>query len=550
MRRCDLLRATPLAYANPHQILRLTNLLPSREVTYAGVEREPCIEGTRQEILDRVMDWCKDTSPESPSVYWLNGMAGTGKSTIAYTLCQQLYGVEDAARRLGASFFCSRQVEAGRMRRNVIRTIAHELAHNFPAFGRALLDSKFDVQPPPLKDHIHSLLVTPWSASIVSDHSFPPLVVVVDALDELEKGDGSAFLEELIDEIAKRKDAVRGLKFFITSRKDPRIVRVCKAISSKAICQLEEVDATIVEDNINLYLHTKLPSLDNEKLRLLACQASGLFIYAATAVRFIIPPSQSEKPTIKAQEKRLDMLLTTWPNQSQCGIDGLLVDHIYEDILYTWIFPRAEVDQHVALSVLQTIVCTEEPVLISDIPVLLNDPEVEVEQVTNLILSLHAVLYVSEARAYSYHKSFIDFVFDRTRFANEQLTIMICPTPERHFLLTMSCFHIMEFLRFNICDLLSSFLDDSEIEDLPRRIDDNIPSALRYACRHWAKHVSKMSPNKWEMRERAVVAFRGWLKKRLLFWMEVMNLFKVMGECYYSLVMAREAIKTVSARIM
>lgn len=105
------------------QIIRLRDLQPIRDATYAKVNKEPCVEGTRTDIIERVMKWCKDPSPESPAIYWLSGMAGTGKSTIAYTICQQLCGDksgnDDAAQRLGASFFCSRQVEAARARMNI-----------------------------------------------------------------------------------------------------------------------------------------------------------------------------------------------------------------------------------------------------------------------------------------------------------------------------------------------------------------------------------------------------------------------------------------------
>ena len=104
-------------------------------------------------------------------------MAGTGKSTIAYTICQMLYGskISDAAHRLGASFFCSRQVESGRSRKNMIPTIAHDLALSLPSFGHKLLDLQFDAQLPPLKDHLQRLVLDPWCDMIGAGESIPPL---------------------------------------------------------------------------------------------------------------------------------------------------------------------------------------------------------------------------------------------------------------------------------------------------------------------------------------------------------------------------------------
>ena len=45
--------------------------------------RNPCTENTRKEILNRLEVWASDNA--TTKVYWLNGMAGTGKTTIAYS---------------------------------------------------------------------------------------------------------------------------------------------------------------------------------------------------------------------------------------------------------------------------------------------------------------------------------------------------------------------------------------------------------------------------------------------------------------------------------
>ena len=64
-----------------------------------------CMPGTRVKILADLEAWASDGL--STKVYWLVGMAGTGKSTILHTLCEIL----DAKNMLGGSFFCSRGSE-------------------------------------------------------------------------------------------------------------------------------------------------------------------------------------------------------------------------------------------------------------------------------------------------------------------------------------------------------------------------------------------------------------------------------------------------------
>jgi len=96
----------------------------------ATLIREPCTEGTRVDILERIYLWALDPSSDSPHVFWLTGQAGSGKSTIAYTVTDHFDDVEDASSDLkyilGANFFCSRQFEDTRRRKYIIPTIAYQ----------------------------------------------------------------------------------------------------------------------------------------------------------------------------------------------------------------------------------------------------------------------------------------------------------------------------------------------------------------------------------------------------------------------------------------
>ncbi|KAJ6535014.1 WD40-repeat-containing domain protein [Mycena capillaripes] len=520
------------------EVIRLRGLRPSRDVRYPELQRDSCVKGTREGIIDKILTWCKDTSPETPAVYWLSGMAGTGKSTIAFTICERL--AEDGnASRLGASFFCSRQVEGGRKRKHIIPTIAHELALKLPLFSRAILDSKVDTDPPPVKNHLQNLLVSPWDASIRDRDGLPPLVVVVDALDEVEDEDGSYFLEELIGSIERHPHHLYGLKFFVTSRRDPRIVKVAQSLPADVVFFLEELPHASAEHDIKVFLQTSLPALiHHDQLSALSKQASGLFIYAATAVRFIVP-QKHQVPSLQVQEVRLKLLLETWPDQSWRRADGLAVDQLYEGVLSNYLFLMAAVEKKTNLAILQTVLCAEEPMLIPDIYALSNESEIGTEDVENVIQSLHSVLYISGHRVYSYHKSFSDFMLDPSRFADQKLAEICCPTPATRFRLATRCFHLMDSLRFNICDLPSSFLNDSEVVDLSTRVTKEIPSPLQYACRHWAAHMSRIPVDDDRMREAITVVLETWLQ-RLLFWMEAMNLMKVMRESYPALISAHQ----------
>ncbi|CAE6476029.1 unnamed protein product, partial [Rhizoctonia solani] len=74
--------------ANEHLVnTRLEGLNPAKKATYDSslsteVSRRACTEGTRIRVLDGLDNWL-DSSMKS--IYWMNGMAGTGKTTIAST---------------------------------------------------------------------------------------------------------------------------------------------------------------------------------------------------------------------------------------------------------------------------------------------------------------------------------------------------------------------------------------------------------------------------------------------------------------------------------
>ncbi|KAJ7150705.1 WD40-repeat-containing domain protein [Mycena filopes] len=542
------------------EVLRLNNLRPIQEVEYPTLERKPpvkaCVAGTREDIVEGIISWCKDTSDDVSPVYWLSGMAGTGKSTIAYTVCERL-AKDDKASRLGATFFCWRQLDAGRKRRNIIPTLAHQLALELPGFRRALLDAKVDAKPPPLETHLDSLIIRPWSDSVKHHLGFPPLVIVVDALDELDDDDENniGFLDDLIKKLEGSTNRLRGLKFLVTSRRDPRIVRAGEDLPPGAVYHLEDVPTTVIDQDINLYLRAALPRLTGEQIRYLSEKASDLFIYAATAVRFICPPYQHPPPSLKTQNERLEVLLRAWPDQSRRGAEGLLVDRLYEDILARYISPLSDFDKNISISILHTFLCTQKPVPIPEIPRLLSELEIGEEDVMNVLLALHSVLYISSDRVYSYHKSFPDFLADPTRFVDPDLAATCClNSGSIQIVLLTSCFRLMESLCFNICDLPSSFLQDREVDNLPTRVAARIPYILVYACRYWAAHLGCIPRNDQKVIEQTLVVIDRWLDRKSLFWMEAMHLVEMWERCHAILgyveswvVLAQEMLKDLRA---
>src|SRR5579859_4063060 len=85
---------------------RLLRLLPfaARAAFDSSINQHKplCLPETRKAVLKTINEWV--TGHHDECIFWLNGMAGTGKSTIARTVARTC----DSRKQLGASFFFSR----------------------------------------------------------------------------------------------------------------------------------------------------------------------------------------------------------------------------------------------------------------------------------------------------------------------------------------------------------------------------------------------------------------------------------------------------------
>lgn len=85
-------------------------------------DEDSCLPGTRTEILRQLNEW--GSSQQGKRIFWLNGMAGTGKSTISRTIAKSFKG----AKLLGANFFFKRGEGDRGNAMKLFPTIARQLA--------------------------------------------------------------------------------------------------------------------------------------------------------------------------------------------------------------------------------------------------------------------------------------------------------------------------------------------------------------------------------------------------------------------------------------
>lgn len=104
---------------------------------------------------------------------------------------------------------------------------------------------------------------------------------------------------------------LKGLKFFATSWPDSDLITHVSSFRNKELYHLEEVPFEEAQADIRTYLNTGLPRVGREVIEKLVTSAAGLFIYAATVMKYLGKHIQQE------QKKLLKKLLPV-SNSTTC----------------------------------------------------------------------------------------------------------------------------------------------------------------------------------------------------------------------------------------
>ena len=505
----------------------LNSVRCAQQAGYRHGNRNGCLRGTRTAILDEIELWIRDF--DKPPVYWLNGLAGTGKSTIAQTIAERTF----ADGRLGASFFCSRDFEDRRNLQSIFPTLAVQLARRYTEFRSTfirLVQSDPEIVHESPYHQIKNLIVQPLVESSIST------VIVIDALDECKDEDpASAILSVLGQFVAE----VPMVKFFITGRPESCIregFRLPLLAKATDVFILHQVEPGQVDNDIRLFfghsfseLKTRRHGLDEwpteAQLDLLCERAGGLFVYAVATVRFIDQRNSGPK-------KQLDRLLQS---QSSSALEGKTKfrtnTNTTLDSLYTSILQEAfgdddpENDSRIR-SVLGAVVLATNPLSPSTIAALLG---FESEEVFPILLSMHSLLVLQEdidQPVRTFHKSFSDFIINPIRCLTPRFRV--CPPDQHTELLVGSLGTMNRGLKRNICKLPDGVIN-SEVIDLRERTNDQISQVLEYSCRSWYRHLVGTIP------ARVTPILHRFLEEKFLFWLEVLSILGAAKEAVHAL---------------
>ena len=151
-----------------------------------------CLPGTRSGLLTEITAWAENE--QSTCIFWLRGLAGTGKSTISRSFAQAF----DDRGQLGASFFFERGGDDRGKAPKFFTTIATQLTTKFPIitpFVRETIDADPHISTKSLELQFKKLIVEPLSKIPNVAPKRRRVILVVDAMDECE---GEADVEKIV----------------------------------------------------------------------------------------------------------------------------------------------------------------------------------------------------------------------------------------------------------------------------------------------------------------------------------------------------------------
>lgn len=493
-----------------------------------------CLPNTRVDVLKQMRAWVYDGS-DKRCLFWLSGMAGTGKSTIARTIARELHD----SGHLGASFFFTRGggdvAHAGKF----FTSIAKQLVLSQPPALKAAIYEAVADKP----DIIHKGRWDQWThliyrpLSSLKPVSTPSLVVlVVDALDECS---GASDVEGIISLLAKVKQLENvHLRIILTSRPEC-VVRLAFHDLPGFVHRdliLDDISRPIVDIDIRLFfnhyfgvirrmargLPTDWPS--EQDMDVLVHRAGGLFIYAATTCRYVLEGKRLAKG-------RLDIILKA---SSGLGAAEKHLDEIYALILGQSVdgsYESWETESLYALfrEIVGAIAILFEPLSSTAITVLLAKSEGDVESALG---GLESILDYRADRQWPIrllHPSFRDFLLDHERCQDDNFQVNAQNT---HDLLARQCLNRLLCMKADMCGLSHPGILQGEIN--PQHVFQHITPELQYACLYWVKHLER-SPSR--PAKAKVITF---LEMHLLHWLEALSLVGKIGEAVQIITQLKE----------
>ncbi|KAJ3491271.1 hypothetical protein NLG97_g5627 [Lecanicillium saksenae] len=413
-----------------------------------------CLPDTRVGILQEITAWAQDATSEP--IFWLRGMAGTGKSTIARTIAKAF----DADGQLGATFFFKKgEADRGSLAK-FFMTLAADLIKRRPSITphiKAAVEGDHSITTQNSTEQFAKFLLEPLQQM---DAEGRPIVLVVDALDECGRENDVDLLLRLFSRL---KTEIPGrVKFFLTSRPELPIRCGFKKIEGKyEELILHDIADLVIKHDILIFLKSELSQIRNSynlsvapdqplsvdwpgqsNIEKLVAVASPLFIAAATICRFI--SDRRIATPIKQLKKVLD--------RSGDNISDLA--GIYRSVLDCLVAGMSFREQHDVIeefrAIVGSIILLANPLSTDTLAKLLDIPRADIDNRLSLMHSVLSIPVAATGPVRLLHLSFRDFLLDPS---DPSMPFKV-NKKDTHTALAENCLRVLDVgLKQDICGL-------------------------------------------------------------------------------------------------
>lgn len=492
-------------------------------------QSEPmCHPETRAGILSEIKEWA--SNPESKCIFWLNGMAGTGKSTISRTVASDL----TIRKQLGASFFFKRGEGDRGNASKLFTTVAAQLMQSIPNLKLHLkhaLETDPAISTKTMKEQFEKLILEPLSKLTKPLTSF----IIIDALDECDDESHTTMIIHLLKRISSIKSMKLGA--LLTSRPELLIrVNFKQIADSHQYFILHKIPLPVIEHDISAYLRDEIPKIcveynhspldgesipadwpNEQEMQALIKMAVPLFIFAATMCRYIGDRS-SWNPVgnlVKVLANRSAGSLTKLQQTYLPVLAQILKGDMTE-------FEKANELQEFR-TIVGSIVILFEPLSRASLAALLYIPRRAIHRTLH---TLHSVLRVPddpESPVRLFHLSFRDFLVDSEHKAKE----FSIDEKQTHKDLGFRCLKLLSStlcLKKDICSLRKFGTLRINIDS--HLIKQSLPAGVQYACRYWVHHLEQGNCRIFDEDEVHI-----FLHHRFTYWVEALGIIGRIDEC-------------------
>lgn len=403
-------------------------------------------EGTREWVYGPLEAWAMgshdDQSDAMSRLMWISGPAGMGKSVIAAKLMEK-YGLKaktssaamsEGQMTIAAAFFCKHNDSRRRSARQVIASLAYQLCVAYEGMRAALSAALSGKQASEVADDISGtsgmsvqdlfelLLAGPMS-HVVSEQQQSsagrpgPILILIDALDEIEQGPDRKSLLSLVGSQLTKLPA--GVKCMVTSRLEVDITESLQGKpslllgSEGAMAEQQQRDLRmVIERRIVMQVCSEVVTEDLEAKRIvvesLEAASEGVFVWVKLAAQALhdAKASLSDVTTMGAglSEEQVATVLR----------GGLDLDALYEEN-----FRRVWEHIRRAAGVLDVSITTGMPMCLEAV---VDDPEADAEFLTNTVRRILAVLVAASEPIHVDHLPYLALGSDTTRQSGRLLT--------------------------------------------------------------------------------------------------------------------------------